>query len=524
MVSPTAPTDSAKLAEWLTLPTSYPEKTGTVSRCETHISLVFLTDGFAYKLKKLVRYDFLDFSTAELRQTACTAEVELNRRLSPDVYLGVVPVYSAPTGGFTFQPVGDPVDYLVKMRRLPAERTLAHLLQERMVQPAQLDAIIARLLSFYRSLPSEAITPDEYRAELRRHVTGNRNVLQGAFPQAAHVRSIHNFQQELLTLRPELFDRRVQAGRIVEGHGDLRPDHIYLTESLAIVDCIEFNREFRTLDELDEVCFLATECHALGSGDAGERLLRAYGTDTGDHPPPELTACYRSYRACVRAKVHALRAAQLNDRDRDAALTEAEHYLDLAQGYIQAFHRPRILIVGGISGSGKSTLATELANTIGAQHLATDWLRQEVVTAEADRYSTMNKQRIYDRLLSAAAAELHAGTSVVLDGTFLQQAQRNAVKKLAHDHNRDWHYIDCRCPVAIAAKRIRQRRSAGGSLSEAPPELPVTQAQERQIETDSAHTLIVDTSQTVSDCCSVVLEYLQAHTRRTEQQLDHATS
>ena len=321
------------LVEWLLRPEAYAERPAGVTLVETHISWVFLTDRYAYKLKKPVHFEFLDFSTLAARRVACEQEVRLNRRLAPDVYLGLAAVERDSGGNFTLvepEPAarssdsgavasnGEPVsDWLVKMRRLPVNRTLAELVRAGQLGCADTERLIACLTDFYRRAAPLPLEPQPYRAALERHVRANRAELLncenvepeqttcGLSPSA--VRRIHAAQLQLLMLRPELFDVRVRAGRIVDGHGDLRPEHIYLLPEPAIIDCLEFSDELRHADVADELSFLAEECDFIGAGELGRRLAGQVLARLGDQPPAELLAFYRSYRACVRAKVAALR-------------------------------------------------------------------------------------------------------------------------------------------------------------------------------------------------------------------------
>lgn len=294
----------SKLA-FLLRPESYPEPTAVVEPVETHMSWVFLTERHAWKLKKPVRSQYLDFSTESARRLDCEEELRLNRRLSDGVYLEVVPLTADPEERLRIGGGGRPVDWLVKMRRLPAARMLDRMIRDRTVDAGDMRRAIERLAQFYRESTAIAITPDAYRARFAAEIAGNRREL--AAPSyglpAALIDSVCARQQAFLDRRPELFDARVRAGRIVEAHGDLRPEHMCLEPRPQIIDCLEFSRELRVLDAADELGFLALECERLGAPALGAVIFATYAAVTGDAPPEALVRFHQSHRACVRAKI-----------------------------------------------------------------------------------------------------------------------------------------------------------------------------------------------------------------------------
>jgi len=284
---------------------SYPEPTPSVEAIETHMSWVFLTDRYAWKLKKPVRSQYLDFSTESARRLDCNEELRLNRRLSDGVYLDTVPLVIDADGRLRLAADGRIVDWLVKMRRLPAARMLDRMVRDRSVEAADVRRVVERLANFYRQSTPIAITPDGYRARFSADIAGNRRELAAAvygLPDAL-IGKICARQQALLDSQPELFDARVHAGRIIEAHGDLRAEHICLEPRPQIIDCLEFSRELRVLDAADELAFLALECERLGAPELATTIFATYTAVTGDTPPDALLRFYQSHRACVRAKI-----------------------------------------------------------------------------------------------------------------------------------------------------------------------------------------------------------------------------
>jgi aminoglycoside phosphotransferase family enzyme len=328
----TAVSLAAKLG-FLARADAYPEAPSRVEAVETHMSWVFLADSHAYKLKKPVRYDYLDFSTAEARRLDCEAEVRLNRRLAADVYLGVVPLVLDAAGRLSLGGAGETVDWLVRMRRLPADRMLDHLLRNGAVKQPEIVQLARRLARFYAALPAEPLAPESYRQSLAGRIEDNLRELGS--PEFGLPRDVPaelaRFQLHFLRRHAGLFDQRVQAGRIVEGHGDLRPEHVCLLAQPVVIDCLEFNREFRILDPADELGYLAMECERLHAPQVARWLLESYGEASGDAPPVALLHFYQSCRATLRAK---LALWHLRDDGRHPPgkwVATAREYLELAQ-------------------------------------------------------------------------------------------------------------------------------------------------------------------------------------------------
>ncbi|HKZ74273.1 MAG TPA: hypothetical protein VJ011_09415, partial [Steroidobacteraceae bacterium] len=251
---------------------SYPQPVRNVVAIETHFSWVFLAGRHAYKLKKPVRQAPMDYLSVASRRRACEREVALNRRLAPRVYVRVVPLSRNPGGGLVLGPGAHVVDWLVKMRRLPAHRMLDRVLARGGPSPVQIQAIVDRLMAFYSATECVRMSGPEYLARMRRRVRENRQALLG--PQlgvdAALVRRISATQLAYLDAGGQ--EVRARARRVVDCHGDLRPEHVYLGPPLAIIDRLEFSPDLRAMDPLEELAFLALECRRLG-GEASARLL-----------------------------------------------------------------------------------------------------------------------------------------------------------------------------------------------------------------------------------------------------------
>jgi uncharacterized protein len=301
---------------FLSRPGSYPEGTGRVVAKETHMSWVFLTDRQAWKLKKPVRYDYLDFSTPEARRRNCDDEVRLNQPLAPGVYLGVVPLMMDECSNLTIAGGGQPVDWLVRMRRLPSHRMLDQTIADHTWTEEDLRKVAIRLADFYAQLPEVRMRAEEYMTRLSTELHASQNELLRSEYTVPHdlVRSVVGAELRCLEQHANMFADRTRTGKIIEGHGDLRPEHICLESQPVIIDCLEFNRDFRILDAASELSFLALECERLGGPEVGTFLLKLYEIETGEQLPRLLIEFYKSYHACIRAKI-----AIWHLRDHDAA-------------------------------------------------------------------------------------------------------------------------------------------------------------------------------------------------------------
>ena len=320
-------------------PQTYPEKPAGIDAIETHMSWVFLTPHHAFKLKKPVRYDYLDFSTLAARKISCEEELRLNQRLAPGVYREVVALAMNARGEMQIEGQGEVVDWLVKMRRLPAERMLDYLIRHRTLEPAELHTVAEWLAYFYRERIPQKLSGDEYRRKYAANLRANHAALAHplyALP-AALVEAVHAAQWKFLRSAPELFDRRAAEGQIVEGHGDLRPEHVCVESPPVIFDCLEFNRSFRIIDAADELAFLSMECERLGAPQVEQELFQAYRRITGDHPPPQLIYFYKAQRACVRARLAIWHLRDLEKSVWPRWRAAAEEYLRLTESYSGKF-------------------------------------------------------------------------------------------------------------------------------------------------------------------------------------------
>ena len=329
-------TELAAKVAFLSRVQSYPAGTHEVARIETHLSWVFLTDAHAYKLKKPVRTAYVDLRSLAARAHNSTEEVRLNRRLSSNVYLGVIPLIKDAGGNLAMADSGEVVDWIVEMRRLPSDRMLDNLIRSGKVSPNDIAALTRRLCDFYRRSAPAAIPPNRYRQDFVDSIAAcRRELCRPAYSLSAEqVKHVCARQLAFLS-RTALFDARVHEGRIVEGHGDLRPEHICLEAEPQIIDCLEFSRRLRTLDAADELGYLALECERLGAPDIGSQILDAARDANGDAMPGVLVDFYQSYRACVRAMLAILHLREASVQDPAKWTARAVQYLELALAHAE---------------------------------------------------------------------------------------------------------------------------------------------------------------------------------------------
>ncbi|MCW2937523.1 MAG: gluconate kinase [Actinomycetia bacterium] len=427
---------------------------------ETHIGVVFLIGDRAYKLKKPVRTGFLDFSTRTAREQACHREVELNRRFSPDVYLGVADVSG---------PDGEPCDHLIVMRRMPSERRLSTLVEADAPVADALREIARTLAAWHARAPRGAkISLEGSRRALReRWQASFAEVRPFGLPEAPE---IERLTSRFLDGRARLLEHRIDEGRIVDGHGDLIADDIFcLDDGPRLLDCLEFDDRLRRLDGLDDAAFLAMDLERLGASDLAERFLDWYADYSGDPAPACLRHHYVAYRAFVRAKVACLRSA---DGDLRAG-ENATEFARLALRHLRA-GTVKLILVGGLPGTGKTSLAGALADRLGCTVLSSDRVRKELAgisphdTAAASYqsgiYDVAFTYETYAELLDRAERLLGLGESVIIDASWTLAAVRDTAAEVAARGYADLVELRCTTPAEMTTVRMRERT---GGISDA---------------------------------------------------------
>jgi aminoglycoside phosphotransferase family enzyme/predicted kinase len=463
--------DLARLIEALSRPAAYPEAVAEVQVRQTHISVVFLAGGHAYKVKKPVAPGFLDFRTLEDRRHFCAEEVRLNRRLAPDVYLGVVPV-TREGDGLRFGGGGEAVEWAVRMRRLPEGATLLSRLRRGEVGAAQLEYLARRVAAFHASaeagprIAALARWEEVARnlcANLPDHAADGGGLLSGPVRERLGAR----LEESLARLAP-LIESRAGRGVPRDTHGDLRLEHVYLfpdrapPDDLIVIDCIEFNERFRFADPVADMAFVVMDLAFEGRRDLARAFADAYFRAAGDDEGRQLLPMYTAYRSMVRARVGGLKCAEaeIPEGERAAARTRARAHWLVALGELEeADRKPCLVLVGGLPGSGKSTLARGLAGLAPFHVLRSDVVRKELAgAAAAEIYTPEWTDRTYAECLRRAEELLFEGERVLVDATFREERWRRAFLEAAGRAGVPAALLLCRADPGVARARIERRR------------------------------------------------------------------
>ena len=497
------------LLPFLLNPRSYPHQPCAVRLIQTHASFVLIAPPFVYKVKKPVNFGFLNFSTLEKRRHFCEREVVLNRRLSPNVYLGVVPI-STRNGRFVFGAGDEVVEYAVQMRKLSERHFLDRLVERDEVVPGDLNRIAILLRQFYDAQhPSEEIeawgridrlriSTDENFRQTREFVgptgvislapdSGKRSGVRGLSPRNHGVTisrpafdTIRFYTDRFYARHQRLFASRIKEQRIRDCHGDLHLEHIHITpRTLHIYDCIEFNDRFRYVDVASDAAFLAMDLDYEGRPDLARYFATQMASALNDDGMPRLMDFYKCYRAFVRGKVESLHsvAHAAPEEERQASAERARRYFRLALQYAVAGSQPLVLAVTGRIASGKSTLAHALGAELGWEVYSSDYVRKKMAgfplyerssaSARKRLYSAAMTGKTYDRLLATAEAQVQKGHSVILDATFARREHRELLAERFRKRGITWRLLEAQASNAAVKQRLRVREAKPDEVSDA---------------------------------------------------------
>lgn len=458
-------------------PLFYPHPVTRIERRDTHISSVFLTGRWVYKMKKPVNFGFLNFESLEARRIFCEREVILNQRLAENVYDRIIRITREEGGRFGMDGPGEVIEYAVKMKELPDSASLRMLLAEGMVSVEDMEKLGRHLAAFYESSARSAEI-DHYGHPEVIALNMEENFKQvepfgGEFFSEEEWEFVRQASRTFFVNRRRVFEKRIDQGRIRDGHGDLRCEHVYLHGGIQIIDCIEFNDRFRYGDVASDLAFLHMDMEHLGHASLSGPLLAAYARRAEDPSVYALLDFYAAYRAAVKVKVACLRSTEVgSDRERTELKAAASEYAKDAYRYAVQFSRPTLWVFCGLPASGKSALAQCLADAMDLPLIQSDRIRkggiwpvhaeQGVVPYDRGIYRKELRQRVYSHMLGLAQEHLKSGRSVILDATFSAAKWREEVNRLCSDLDCSILFVECIAPEETLRERLEAREEKAG--------------------------------------------------------------
>ena len=481
---PTDRVDAAgdELIAFLEDPSSYPHAPDHVRLLQTHISFVAIASPFVYKVKKPVDLGFADFSTLEKRRHYCEQEVRLNSRLCPHVYEDVVPIFRS-GGRLTFEGEGEVAAYAVRMKELTGGHYLHEKLDDERLTRGDLQRVAERLESFYRE---RTATPETARwgRTGRLRISTDENFEQtagyvGEVLSRPAYEAVRYFTDRFYDQQAALLNRRRAEGHVIDGHGDLRLEHVYVTpERVCIYDCIEFSDRLRYVDVASDVAFLAMDLDYQGRPDLGQVFVRQMAAALDDPDVLALADFYKCYRAYVRGKVEGLRSAEeeVPADERAGSRDRARRYFELAVQYAVAGSGPAVIVVMGGVGTGKSTQAQALGRVMGWDVISSDQVRKELANTplyergtDEQRQALYTKEmteKTYDGLQQRAVERARRGRGTVLDATFSRRGQRDRLRRVLRAEGVPHCFVEVTAPPGLVRQRLEDRDD-GRTLSDA---------------------------------------------------------
>ena len=512
-----------ELAQAMLKPEIYPEPPKKVEIMQTQMSFVFIAGDYVYKIKKPVNLGYLDYTTLAQRKYFCDKEVELNRRLSPQTYLGVIPITK--TGRkYILGGSGEAIEYAVKMRYLPQDRMMNVLLPKGQVTTemvAEVAKIIAEFhsnaatspeISYYGSLKAINVNNDENYSQTEKYI--GKTITKEQYER------IKRFNDSFIKENEALFNDRVAKGRVRDCHGDLHAAHICFADKISIYDCIEFTDRFRYSDVASEVSFLAMDLDHYGFADLSRSFIKAYISRSRDEEIFKLLRFYKCYRAYVRGKVESFKTDDpyISEAEREKTRTAAAGYFSLADAYTKK--KPLLFITVGLMGTGKSTIARALARRLGLTVISSDVTRKKLAGVplterhfegfSAGIYTSDFTRQTYEAMFKEAGEILKSGDSVILDASFIKTEERLKAKQLADTTGADFGIIEIGLAENVIKERLT-RRQASGSVSDGRWEIYAPQKERFEAVnevTDKQH-IVVDGSSPIEGLIDSLLTALE---------------
>jgi len=474
---------------------------------ETHISWVLLGESVVYKIKKPVDFGFLDYTTVEKRRFYCEKEVELNSRLSKEIYLGVSRVVER-DGELLIDGDGDVIDYAVKMKRMPQDRMMNVLIENGKIKQSHIVALAKKIADFhlhaetndyissFGSVETNKLNTDENFEQTRDAV--------GEFLTAYQYNSIKDYTNRFYEEQQHLFERRIRDKKIKDCHGDLYSRNICIIDesTIFVYDCIEFNERFRYSDVASDVAFLLMDLENYERYDLSGLFLDEYIHFSNDRGIADIVNFYKIYRAYVRGKIAYFQSQK----------EQANLYFDLSFGYLPYYYKPKVIVLGGLTGSGKSTVASFISKKAGFEVLSSDIIRKELAgidiyeSALSDYkggiYTDEMTERVYKELCDRAYNLARDGKNIVLDATFIKEKYRKMVKDRFKRLGIEPFFVFLDVDEKTALEHFRKREKEN-SVSDGRYEIFLKQREELE---KPEYALIVDGSKGVSEIAGEILE------------------
>ncbi len=452
-----------EVINYLGAPSTYSHTVEEVIHLETHISHIFLAGEFVYKVKKPVKFDFLDFTTLEKRKLYCERELELNSRFAPEIYLEVVCI-SRFNNQLTFEKKGPPVEYAVKMKRFDNDSLWSDLVSRGELENEQLEQLAGEIASFHKKAETKSSFwgPEQVHRVVLDNVTCCREV--GAdFLDLELLSSLEKLYNSLLEDLAPLIAKR-QAIYVRAVHGDLHLGNICMFKGKpTLFDGIEFNDNYSCCDVWADIAFLIMDLGYRKHPEYANIIINTYLEETDDFEGLELLPLYLSYRAAVRAKVSCLSVSSVkSEKEKESLKKDTIGYLSYAKNILLK-RASSVIAIGGLSGSGKSTLAKALAPKIKAVIIRSDAVRKHLAgvslrdKAPEEVYSSDTSEKVYEGMLSRAGHVIKAGGSVILDATYLKPQERQVVSNWCNENKVSFIGFWCNAPRSVLVERLEKR-------------------------------------------------------------------
>lgn len=519
-----------KLYEFLGNRDSYLHNPESVEHVQTHISHVFIAPPFVYKFKKPVDFGFLDYSTLEKRKHFCEEEVELNRRLCSEIYIGVVAVVKDEQG-YVLEPESADetviVEYAVKMKKLEEKYFLHSYIKNDTLTNHHLDRVSDKLTDFYlQQSPGDEVTEYGRIDKIRFNTDENFQQTEefiGKTINREEYGAIKYFTNQYFERKTSLFQKRIEEKRIVDGHGDLHLEHIHVSpERICIYDCIEFNERLRCGDQAADLAFLAMDLDFYDRWGESRYFVDQMARKLDDPELDVIIDFYKCYRAYVKGKVKSLQSAEdeVDAKQRTRAENKASVYFNLSLRYALLGSRPVVLICMGRIGTGKSTLAGHLSKTLTIDSYSSDRVRKQMAGVplyerpgpekRKELYSAEMSEKTYRSLLETAKEQLKKGRSVILDATYSLRSGRLELAEELAAMGADYLFIEAQAPDETVISRLKSREDKKETVSDARLEdfEKLVARYQPPAEIDGHHRIEVNTATPFSDTIKTLYKEL----------------